>query len=771
LSISFDFLRDIRFVHMTRIYLRCLFTVLVLFYLSSVAIAQDIVWQITAFDINANIQQAERTLAGTAVLTATNVGRGTGNTFTFRINNKAAIKSVTAGGANANFRVVPETTGNIQRVTTTLPTAVGSNGNITLSISYTLPVESNTGLAAISPIGSQFLPLSFWYPAPNSPFTARGADTARFQLTVNGGNVISAGIEKGSGIYDQPFHAQPFFVQGEWDRIDGAADARGISALVPKGIAADERKQAEALIALAAAARSYFVSLLGPAPEVPIRLVAVRRGAGFHDAGTILVERSAFRRTKTDSATALLIGEALAQLWIGNQTPIRGEGGGFIRDGLTRYLATQFIEKQFGRDAAESELLRQRLNYLVVVRRDAPLARTTQLDDAYFSSVPNKGAMVWRLIDQRLGRETFAATLKSLLQADQNSSGLTLAATRAALAEKGNEKFKATLDAMLDQVTDTDLMIGLPQQRGAEWVSALRNLGSSEATVRIVGTTDRGEQLSVDATVPARGFGEAVFKSSSRIVRAEVDPDKLYPQLDYSNDVAPRVRNIKESLDEVTRLINSQDNVRAETVSRELLSMTPQMQEARIFLARSLLAQNKLDEAEKLFKGVLDDPLPTSLSMAWANIGLGQIASRKGQAAEAAKRFNDAARAEADYGTAVIARAERIKAEATPAIDESARAFISQLDAAIVSGKKADLESRIVSGELVRFVGGIVGTQPEAWQTRVLRTEQFDANTLVADVAIQAKELGKDQAGPAVLVLSKAGGAWKLGAIELFEVR
>jgi tetratricopeptide (TPR) repeat protein len=195
------------------------------------------------------------------------------------------------------------------------------------------------------------------------------------------------------------------------------------------------------------------------------------------------------------------------------------------------------------------------------------------------------------------------------------------------------------------------------------------------------------------------------------------------------------------------------------------------MQEARVFLARSLLAQNKLDEAEKLFRGVLDDPLPTTLSMAWANIGLGQLASRKGQAAEAAKRFNDAARAEADYGTAVIARAERIKAEATPAIDESARAFISQLDAAIVSGKKADLESRIVSGELVRFVGGIVGTQPEAWQTRVLRTEQFDANTLVADVAIQAKELGKDQAGPAVLVLSKAGGAWKLAAIELFEVR
>ena len=123
--------------------------------------------------------------------------------------------------------------------------------------------------------------------------------------------------------------------------------------------------------------------------------------SGFNDGGTILIEPGAFRRAKLDSATALLIAEAVSRLWIGGQTAVRGEGGGLLRDGLPRFLATLFIEKQFGRDAAQEELLRERLAYSTVAKRDAPLARVTPLDATYFSSVPNKGAMVWRLVDQQ----------------------------------------------------------------------------------------------------------------------------------------------------------------------------------------------------------------------------------------------------------------------------------------------------------------------------------------------------------------------------------
>jgi tetratricopeptide (TPR) repeat protein len=749
--------------------------------ISSVAAAQDearAAWQVTNFDITANVQQAERTLNGTAILNATNVGRGTGSSFTFRIANKASIKAVTVGGANANFRMLPETSGNVQRVTVTLPNAVAAGGPVALNVSYTLPVESNTGLAAISPISSQFLPLSFWYPLPNTPFTVRGADTAPFRLVVNGANVISSGVDKGSttgsSVYEQALFAQPFFVQGDWDKFEGTGDSRNIIAFLPRGATAEEKKQAETIVNLAASARTFYANLLGPAPEVPIRLVAVRRGAGFSDAGTILIEPGVFRRAKVDSATALLITEAISRLWLGGQTPVRGEGGGLLREALPRFLAVMFIEKQFGRAAAQAEMLRERLAYSAIARKDAPLARVTPLEGTYFNSVPNKGAMVWRLIDQTLGHESFVATLRDLLQAGKgNPNGINLAALRKALADRGGERIKNLLDQQLDQVTDLDLMIGVPQQRGNEWVAALRNLGLTDAVTTVRATTANGEQLSVDVTVPARNFSEAVFKTAAKIVRLEIDPEKLYPQLDYSNDSVPRARDLQEALGDATRQFGAQDYGKAETIAREILAAAPNLQEARIILARALLGQNRIDEADKLFRSALEEPLPTSAALAWANIGLGEITLRKGQAAEAAKRFNDAVRADAEYASSLAARAGRIRAETvanTLPVDETVRAFIGQLDQAITSGKKTELDSRIVSGELVRFINGVIGTQPEIWQSRVLRTEQLEANLVAADVSLNTKELGRDRSGTAVLILARVGAGWKLLGIDLFEV-
>lgn len=754
---------------------------LVLFLFPSVKAQEEAraAWQVTQFDITANVQQPERSLGAVAVLTVRNVGGAAGTSFTFRINSKASIKSVTVGGATANFRNVAETRGNLQRITTSLPAPVAPNAVLNLTISYSLPVENNTGLAAIASPGTQFLPLSFWYPAPNTPFTVRGADTAPFRLTVNVPNVVSSGVEKsagGSSVYEQTLNAQPFFVQGDWDRIDGTGEGRGIAAYLPKGASAEERKQGEALIALSAGARAFYASLLGPVTESPVRLVATRRGSGFNDGGTILLEAGAFRRSKIDSATALLVSEAMARLWLGGQIAVRGEGGGLLRDGLTRFLATSFLEKQFGRDAAAAEILRQRLAYASVAKRDVPLSRATPLDDTYFNSVPNKGAMVWRLIERRMGREAFMSTLRDFLQSGKdNVAGVNLTALRAALSQRGGASIKTLLDQEIDQVTDRDLMIGLPQQRGAEWVSALRNLGSTDATVTVTATSAGGEQLSSEATVPARNFSEAVFKTTSKLVRAEIDPEKLYPQLDYGNDTAPHTRDVAEAIAEASRQFGAQDYAKAESIARETIAIAPRLQEARILLARALLAQNRSDEAERLFRAALDEPLPTAATLAWANIGLGEIALKKGQAAEAAKRFNDAVRADAEYASSLFARSGRIRAEAAtanaPAVDESVRAFIKQLDQAITSGKKAELDAKINSGELVRFVNGIVGTQPEIWQTRVFRSEQLESNLVAVDVGINAKELGQERTGTAVFILSRASGGWKLAGIELFEVR
>jgi tetratricopeptide (TPR) repeat protein len=276
--------------------------------------------------------------------------------------------------------------------------------------------------------------------------------------------------------------------------------------------------------------------------------------------------------------------------------------------------------------------------------------------------------------------------------------------------------------------------------------------------------------------LPAQNFGEAVFKPTARVARVEIDPDKLYPQLDYNDDVIPRRRDTGEAMTEARGLLRAQDFAGTERVAREILLATPRLPDARILLARALLGQNRVDEAEKLFHAALDEGLPTAATLAWANIGLGEIALKKGQTADAAKYFGYAVRADAEYGASLAARAERIKAESAvansaPPVDESARAFVGQLDHTITNGTKAELDTRIVAGELTRFVGGIVGTKPEVWQTRVLRTEQLEDNLLAADVSINSKVLGKEQSGTAVFLLARIGGAWKLVGIELFEVR
>jgi Tfp pilus assembly protein PilF len=357
------------------------------------------------------------------------------------------------------------------------------------------------------------------------------------------------------------------------------------------------------------------------------------------------------------------------------------------------------------------------------------------------------------------------------LQASKGSD-FTLSALRRDLVEKGGDTISILLAQQFDAVTDLDLMIGLPVQRGGEWVSALRNDGSGEVTVTVTATTDRGEQLPIEVNVLAHSFGEARFKTNSRVVRTEVDPEKYYPQTDYTNDVMPRARAVSDTLAEASRLLGAQDFVKAESASRELLNSAPRLQEARIILARSLLAQAKMDEAEKLFRSALEDPLPAPSTLAWSAIGLGEISLKRGQAGEAAKRFTEGVRAEAEYSSSLAARAARINAEGAtpPAIDESARTFVKQFDAAITSGKKVEIESKIISGELVRFVSGIIGSQPEVWQTKILRTELLDANLMAVDVSINAKQLGQDRAGTAVLMLVRNGESWKLGGIELFEV-
>jgi hypothetical protein len=153
------------------------------------------IWQVTSFDIAANVQQNERLLNVVATINATNVG-GPGRTLTVRINSKASVKSVTVSGGATNFRPGQSRAEICSASRSRCRRSVAPNAPCHAAVTYTLAVESNTGLTAISPIATQFLPLAFWYPMPNTPYSVRGADAAPFRLTVNIPNAISSGVEK-----------------------------------------------------------------------------------------------------------------------------------------------------------------------------------------------------------------------------------------------------------------------------------------------------------------------------------------------------------------------------------------------------------------------------------------------------------------------------------------------------------------------------------------------------------------------------------------------
>ena len=721
-------------------------------------------WEVQKYDITATLPMTEtdRYLSAKAILTLKNVSSAAASRLTLRISDKAEIADVKVNNSAATFTKGEEkisATRNLQKAAVSVP-AIQPNQTLTVEVNYKLKVEENSGLNALSPVGAQFLPLAFWYPTPNSWFFARGADFAPFKIQVNSANgtmLISSGTGA-SNSFEQKSFGQPFFATGNWDKLN----ANGVEIYLPKGANADEQKRANELAALALEAKTFAANLLGTAPNESLKLVSVERGAGFAGGGTIFIDESSFRRQKIDSQTATTIAESVVKMWLGNSIQLDGDGDGVIREGLPHFIATQFIEQKYGKDIADIERLRQRTAYSAIVKRDAPLNIVSPLDDYYFSAVTNKGAMIWRLLAKKIGQDEFFKAIRE----NSKDNNLTLNELRTAFSAQ-----KDFLDYAFTQVTDTNLRVGLPQVSGSEAKLALSNSGSIDATVDIVATLANGEKMSAQTTIKAKSFGEIIFKTTNKIVRAEIDADKFYPQIDYSDDVAPREFDDSDALLVVKRFFDKQNFADAEKNARSVLKLMPRYDDVRVLLARALQAQAKTTEAEKEFRAVLDEKLPSARSLAWANFGLGDINLKSGQKANAVTFFNEAIKADAEYGATLAARQGRNNANLAAPIDESFKSFFAQFDKVAISSSKTNLDALIVSGEMTRFSGGIAG-QAQEWNSKVLQVDKLDANTALVEVQLNIRLLNKsDEGGTAVFRVVKVGSGWKLSGIEMFEVR
>ena len=743
-------------------------------------------WQVVKYDITATLPSAaaignERALTAKASLTVKNVGRAAGSSLTLRLAKTAIVSAVKSAAGDIAFTKGQETVPNFQTLRLNFAASFQPNETATVTVEYHLPVNENSAVNAISPIDAQFVPITttnaetapliLWYPTPANPLLLRGGDAAPFRLNVtapNGQTVVSSGKADGNS-FEQNLNGTPFFLAGNWEET---AAAKNVAVFLPKGASDDERRRAVELANLTDAARSFMTARFGALPsDVPMRLIAVRRGAGFSDGGAILLEEAAFRRQKISAETAMAIAEATAKMWFGNAIVVRGEGYGAIREGLARFAATQFIEKQFGQDAADIERLRQRTAFAAVAKRDAPLTQLSPLDEIYYAANANKGAMIWRLTAREMGEEKFFSSIRQLLQTER-SSNLTLAKLRENLIATGGDNVKRLFDNYLDQATDTDLLVGLPQTRGAQTVCALRNAGSVPVTVDVIATTDKNEKLTVKTQIAEKSFGEAAFNTTAKVARVEIDPEKFYPQIDYANDIAPRAAGDSDNQAEIKRAFDKQDFAGAETAARKVLTAQSHFDDARTWLGRALLEQNRADDAEREFKAALAEKLPTARTLAWANIGLGEIALKRNQNQSAVKFFDTAINANGEYGTNLLARQERIKSESVPPIDESARAFFAQFDKAVLTKRKTEIDALILSGELNSFTNRLAANQPEQWQTKVLRSEKLDDNRMAVEVSLTAKLINKEPtSGTALFYVTRTSNGFKMSGIDLFEVR
>ncbi|HMT08558.1 MAG TPA: hypothetical protein PKA82_11185 [Pyrinomonadaceae bacterium] len=731
------------------------------------AFAQDEIravttWQVQKYDVDVTLPAGERDRATAcrATVTLKNVSGKAATSLTLRIATNAEVTSLKINDATNEFRASEEKVSpslSLNRQVARIP-SVAAGATITATLEYKFTQKDNSGSASFSPLGSQLLPSSYWYPTPNSWFFGRGPDMAPVRLKVNGApkTIVSAGTDA-AGVFDSKLSGQPFFVSGDWDVIN----SNGVSVYAPKG-SADAQKLAGELAAIFTSARDFAATYLGTAPQTPLKIVAVHRGAGFSSNGVVLIDDGVFRRKSIDSLTAMNIAEAATKLWIGGSIAVGGEGYGIIREGLARYIATEFIESKYGKDAVDIERLRQRNAYAAIARRDGAMMRISPLDDLYYSSVANKGAMAWRLIAKRVGKTEFTRIITD----NAKDGSLDMTELRTALSANSD-----LTDYLFDQITNMNLMIGLPQVAGGDVKFAIRNTGIVDATVNVRLSLAGGQMMEAPTTVKAASFGEITFKTTAKVDRVEIDTDKLYPQIDYSDDIKPTETSDSDPLLAVKRSFDIKKYDQAESAARLVLRSMPRFDDVRVLLGRSLLGLNRFAEAEKEFNTVLAEPLPTARSIVWATVGLAEAAAGQGRNDVALTLANSVIASDTDVGASFAARTLRNKLGATTSVDASIKTFFADFDRAAQANRKAELDALFLSGEATKFAGGISGST-ESWQSQVRQVDRVGQDTLLVEVGLNIRMLTKEaESGMAIYRLARVGNAWRIAGVEMFEVR
>jgi tetratricopeptide (TPR) repeat protein len=502
----------------------------------------------------------------------------------------------------------------------------------------------------------------------------------------------------------------------------------------------------------------------------------------------LVLNEQVFRRETLSSGVIEVLADAIARMWIDGRVRLRGQeprsaqetraaikarSAAFLSDSLPRYLTALYFEDRFGKDAARELFTSMRWSYTPVAQsgRDAELGLQTLLQPNYSAAVFGKGPLVYRLLAETAGREKLIAAIRTLISGGQTK--ITTTEDLRALVTKGaSPEVEKVFQQWIDSIIEPDIIIGSPlpaTKPGIQTVN-LRNLGTGDVTVNVLAITASGKQVSTSVMVPSESLATAELQTAEKISTVEVDPEKFIIQSDYDNDA--RDADSKTTRTSAQSLLNSSiaafnktQYAEAETLLRQALRSEPRNSVLRAWLSRNLAAEKKIDEP------------PVGPALAWARVTLGQVAMARNQPGDAVRHFGAAVIESEDTAAQLAAREGLIQAERAAAIapqaDESVRAFITQLDAAIKQPESDKLFALVVRANLKRFVQGLTVSRPGAWSTEILHVDRVDANRLALDVGLKVKAEGRDQAGTAVFILTRAGNTWLLEDVphQLFNVK
>ncbi|MBO0858774.1 MAG: hypothetical protein J2P21_09955 [Chloracidobacterium sp.] len=822
--------------------------------LSSIAYAQE--FEIKKYEINARVLPEEQKIDAQAKLNLVNLSDpdlgermllspDSKPRLSFYLNPKAKVETMKVNGVATQPKTSEDARSNLMRVYIEMTSAMIGLPQFDVEFTYSIPATERGAGLHLSKGETFLLPASFWVPVIHSPYAvladSHGADTAPFSLTVTlpsvpagsaGLKVISSGVRKSENSFEQSLAAQPFFIIGDYDVVSGGGAEHPVEVYYPRGSGEIGKQQAERIAAEAERAITFCAKYFNASAVEPFRIVSTQarqlntatsdsfsatRETSASLVGAVTIDENVFRRDAIDLGMIELISGAASRAWIDGQVLLRGRGAGMLRDALPVYLVAQYLGDRFGAPQREEAFDRFRRAYSTIARNDLPLLTQSPLDRNYATSVYNKGALVWRMIEKTFGVQALGTAMRSSLSRGKVDA-LSLSGWSAPQQKRGAPQphplcqlsrcanFKENLisagadrklvnelfNNWIDTVSLPDFAIGQPQNTANGVESTIANFGSFDDTlksqsgglagsqsgaftVEVLATTDKGEKLSKTVTVKTGEYGSVSFPAGVVIKTIEVDPDKIYLQSDYTNDVVPRRPSQSEAFGQANLALSKNDFVTAETKAREGLaanaSGAPTLQ---ALLGRALLAQKKTDEAEKIFNDALKaEPLPIQ-AYGMAHFGLAELAMQQNKFDVAARHFRFAAAADLDATTTIGARDGSLRAERganSVKIPDDVRAFLQKFDAAVLQGNSATVNQFVELGNLRKFAQNLVVRKPSSWVTEALRAEEWDADQVAVDVTLKIKIEGKDYSGRAVYVISRAGGKLLLSEVPTFDVK